>query len=389
VVITTTDEAPVGHLTIWGQQPAPYQANPSFDVYGGLVRDAIVNSFAGEAAHLRLARLAAEDGTQVSISPVADGGDVMRMGFQRPATAIDLYRQCAAADGGLLFEMRGDLGFAYRPRSTLYNQTPVQLSYSGGYISAPFEPIDDDAATRNDITVTRTGGSSARAVQSTGPLAALEPPAGVGAYEVTADVNTATDSVLADIAGWKLHLGTVDESRYPRIRVDLTAAAWTGNQALRSQAAALDCGDTIEVTGLPAWLPSSTTRAMILGYTETLDAYDWDITWTAVPGSPWDVAAVDGEQRVAADGSTLTAGITSSATTLQITSTAANGVWTVDAADFPFDINLGGEQITLSAISGAASPQTATVTARAVNGIVKAHVTGEAIDVWLPGIVAL
>lgn len=45
------------------------------------------------------------------------------------------------------------------------------------------------------------------------------------------------------------------------------------------------------------------------------------------------------------------------------------------------NIRIGGEVITLSAISGASSPQSATVSARSVNGVVKSHSAGAAIDI--------
>jgi hypothetical protein len=56
------------------------------------------------------------------------------------------------------------------------------------------------------------------------------------------------------------------------------------------------------------------------------------------------------------------------------------------AAEFPFDANLGGERLTVTACtvgttSGGNWRQTLTVT-RSVNGIVKSHSAGAGIDVW-------
>jgi hypothetical protein len=44
-------------------------------------------------------------------------------------------------------------------------------------------------------------------------------------------------------------------------------------------------------------------------------------------------------------------------------------------ADFPIAITVGGEVMSLTAVTGTSSPQTGTVT-RSVNGVVKAHDAG-------------
>jgi hypothetical protein len=49
----------------------------------------------------------------------------------------------------------------------------------------------------------------------------------------------------------------------------------------------------------------------------------------------------------------------------------------------PIDLNVEGEQVRITAVSGASSPQTATVT-RSVNGVVKSHVSGTVITAWAP-----
>lgn len=55
--------------------------------------------------------------------------------------------------------------------------------------------------------------------------------------------------------------------------------------------------------------------------------------------------------------------------------TASGYLWTTAAAQFPFNIMVGGERMTVTAISGASNPQTFTVT-RSVNGVVKSHAAG-------------
>jgi len=64
-----------------------------------------------------------------------------------------------------------------------------------------------------------------------------------------------------------------------------------------------------------------------------------------------------------------------------VASAANTALWTVDAAAFPVDVNIGGEKVTVTNITGASSPQTFTVT-RSVNGVVKTHAAGEQVRLW-------
>ncbi|TDC35655.1 hypothetical protein E1211_15210 [Micromonospora sp. 15K316] len=346
---------------------------------------AISTAYAGEKAGERIVRVCGEAGIPITFWGAPD--DTAACGPQPIVPLLDALRDAAAADGGILLDARGHRGLHYRTRTSLYNQTPIPLDYT--HISAPFEPTDDDDATRNDITVSRPDGASSVAVQLDGPLSVLDPPAGVGRYTTSETLNVATDDQLPDLASWLLHLGTVDEARYPRIRLNLAAKTLAADQALTRQVVLSDTGDVASIDGLPAWLPPGPARVMVQGYTETIDGYDWSIVWNAAPSSPWDVAVVDGEQRVAADGSTLGADLTSSGTSLSLASTTENGPWTTDPTDFPLDIRVGGERVTLSAISGTSSPQTATISARGVNGIQRSWPAGTAVDVWQPAVSAL
>ena len=301
------------------------------------------NGYIGEPAGERMLRLAREQG--VPFGMTGSPGDTELMGRQGVDTFLDLLALCAAVDGGILGESRGGLLPSYRTRVSLYNQTPVALSYAAEHISEPFEPVDDDDAIRNDVTVTRVGGSSSRAVQESGPVSVLPAPDGVGIYDESVTLNMATDAQTPNQAGWRLHLGTVDDARYPRARINLASPAWAGDQLLTRRAAAVDSGDVVSIGDLPDWLPPGPAELMIQGYTEVLDAYVWTITWNAAPASPWDVATADGEQRVPADGSTLAMGITDTDRTWAISSTAENGPWSVDPIDYPLDVRIGGEHV--------------------------------------------
>ena len=345
---------------------------------------AVSTGYAGEAAGDRIARICAEEGI-----PVTWWGfpfDTTRVGPQPIAPVLDVLRDAAATDGGILIEARGHLGLHYRSRVSLYNQPSVAVDYTD--LAPSLEPTDDDDTTRNDVTVSRRDGGSARAVQSSGPLSVLPPPAGVGVYDTSVTLNVAGDDQLPDKAGWLLHLGTVDEARYPRVRFNMGTPALAADPATQRAVALADVGDVASIAGLPAWLPPGPARVMVHGYAESIDAYRWGIVWNAGPASPWDVATIDGDARVAADGTTLAAAITAGATTLTITSTADNGPWTTRAAAFPLDMRIGAERVTATAITGTGLTQTVALSARAVNGVSRGWPAGTQVDVWSPAVVA-
>jgi hypothetical protein len=63
-------------------------------------------------------------------------------------------------------------------------------------------------------------------------------------------------------------------------------------------------------------------------------------------------------------------------------------LWTTAAADFPFDVQCGGERMTVTGVSGTASPQVLTVT-RGVNGLIKAQAAGTPLSLFYPPVQAI
>jgi hypothetical protein len=81
--------------------------------------------------------------------------------------------------------------------------------------------------------------------------------------------------------------------------------------------------------------------------------------------------------------------IASGATSMQVdTTNAASPLWTTSAGDFPFDVVVSGERMTVTNITGASSPQTFTIT-RSVNGVVKAQSAGADVRLFFPPIASL
>ncbi|MFC8491775.1 hypothetical protein ACFUJU_13430 [Streptomyces sp. NPDC057235] len=331
----------IGHLTVWSSQVI------------ASAYDSADKGFTGESAIRRLRRLSAEESQTARVGFSAYVPDTStRMGPQRPDTLMSLLQQCADSDLGILTEAREAPTLVYRPRELRYNQPPkLVLDYAAGDVAPPMEPVDDDQATRNDITVTRIGGSSARAVQETGPMSIQAPPLGVGQYDDSTDLSLATDDLPEQIANWLLHLGTWDESRVPTVRVRLHK-----RPALIPAVLGLELGDRIQIINTPSWLPPGPIDLIVQGITETLGVRTWDVDLTCVPAGPWSVGVLDDPVlgRVDTDGTTLGAAVSASDTSLLLVSGPGAPWITTEShpTDFPVDLQVGGEVVRATAIRG-------------------------------------
>lgn len=357
---------------------------PTFDLY--YVRFDVLRAYTGEAAATRISRLCSSNGT--AYGQIGTASDTVAMGSQATNTLLGLLQDCATADAGILYESTSALGLGYRTRVSLENQAAaLALSYTGINLAGELVPLDDDQYTRNDITVSRQGGSSARQTLKVGALSVQPPPAGVGPYPDAVTVNVQADSTLADQAGWRLHLSTVDEARYPTVSVNLAHPSYVANPTLRQQVLALRPGDRLTISNPPAWLPPDLISQLVIGWTETIDHFEHRLTFNCVPESPYHTAVLEDAVlgRLDTGGSQLAADALPTDTTLLV-ATTTGPLWTT--TDTPFDVRISGEQITVTGVTGAVSPQTFTCT-RSVNGVVKPLAVGADVRLNQPMILAL
>jgi hypothetical protein len=337
-------------------------------------------AFKGEAAATRALRLATEQG--LSLLVVGDADSSVAMGPEAvPSTFVDALNETWQADAGLLFETRDQLGLTFRTRKDLYNSLiALTLDYTAnGEIDDDLEPTDDDQNVRNRVTVTRksgdTTGSSATFEDSTSRMGTQSPPDGVGPYEDSVTLNLEDDSNLLNHAAWRVYVGTWDEARYPIVRIDLLALAAQGKWDLIAAICALDFGDRLQLTNLPVWCGADggTMDLMVLGSTETLGAFSWTIAINCVPYGPYNIGTYESTTNTKRYDTLLT--ITAEAldtteTGVDITNSGGVQWGTVT----PYNIVIGGEEMTVTAVSGTGASQTLTVT-RSANDVVKSHST--------------
>lgn len=297
------DGMAIGHISAW-----PSDTTAAYD--------GAIDAWAGETAGARMVRLADEEAL-----PFIQLGDTTaqeQVGAQRPDTLLNLLGDAADADGGILYEQRESVGLAYRDRASLYNQTPaLELDYTApGHIAPPLEPNEDDQLIRNDVTVQRASGSSGNAVLDEGPLSVQAPPDGVGRYAESVTVNLYSDAQPVQHAGWRLHLGTVDEARYPVVNIDLAAAP-----SLIDDVTELDSGDRLTIANPPDWLAPGLIDLLAQGYNETIGhPNDWNLQFNCTPGRPWDVGVYNTDHRDTS-GSELVAAVDADDTTLSVLTT--------------------------------------------------------------------
>lgn len=360
-----TDVA-IGHLHIQDVVETIYNL-------GVIPRNAL-DGYVSEPAAVRAQRICGALG----VTFVALGGVEASepMGAQTVGTLLSNLADCETVDLGYVSEPRGESGFRYRTRASLTNQHPtLTIAYSD---LAGLEPDPDDLRVVNDILATRVGGTSYRAEQTIGPMSVNDPPDGVGRYTNEFPINAAADTAMPDHAGWRLHAGTVDAPRFPAVTVDITDL--TDVQARGAIGAVL--GHMIRITDLPEWVGPDDLDLIIIGYTEEISSHRYLITYRCIPADPFDVGRYDYDHRYDSLTTELDEDLdtTETGVTVQITS---GPVWTQDAGHVPFDIIVGGERMTVTAVSGATSPQTFTVT-RSVNGVVKTHQTGSQVRLFVP-----
>jgi hypothetical protein len=208
----------------------------------------------------------------------------------------------------------------------------------------PREPADDDQQLHNDVTSSSPSGSSYRYLDTTSANAVGK----VGYYSATRSVNLANDADLRQDAEFATALGTVDEIRYPQIPLNLTRSpelilAWLNT----------NIGTRMQITHPPSLLTPDVIDRIVEGYTERLDTETWTAALNTSSARPWNAWIIENgsgnTSRLDSEASTLGGAASAGATTLPVLTTPGFPLWVTGSVNF--DIGVGGERITVTAIS--------------------------------------
>lgn len=315
-----------------------------------------LTGFAGEQAVYRFLRLATTENDVPADYVGASALESAYLGPQRVDTLPNLLHETVFADGGVLGESRSANELTIRDRYDMYNQAAAVVidlaTYrtTAGTSGAVLTPVYDVTGLVNRFKAERSSGSSVVA-EDAASIAAD------GLFDDSDEFNVQTDEQLADVASWEVRRGTVDEYRDPSLAIDLTA-----NPELIPQWARADLGDRIQRLNPPAPHPPGSVDRLLDGYTETLGPTKWEVSANTQPGGPWAVAEVFDENadhgydpRVAADGDMLLwRAVDDNDTGLLVGSLSGMQQWATptdddeSADDFPMDVTVGGEVVTVS-----------------------------------------
>ncbi|MEO3922717.1 hypothetical protein ABGB07_02360 [Micromonosporaceae bacterium B7E4] len=255
------------------------------------------------------------------------------MGPQTPTTLPGALEECAATDQSLIHDGGPGGSLIMVTRSSRHNN-PVQITVDvdSRELAPPFVPTYTTRDRVSDSTVSRTGGSSARYVDTTVR----------GSRPEQVSYSLHTDQYLYQIAGYRVNLSGTPGMRYPQVAINLRASvdlqpAWLGSR-IGSRMQAINLWDSHGPSIVDQHIDGSTERI----------SDRWDVVLHCNPATPFDApvleATDDSVFRADLEASTLDAPIGASDTSVSVAS--AGALISTDAGDYPCDLDLGGEQIT-------------------------------------------
>lgn len=246
--------------------------------------------------------------------------DTELMGPQSVGPLLSTLQECADADEGLMLDrITGELGFeSHFDRENL--SVALALDWAEHELQPNVKPVDDDQRIRNDWTITSPV-TAGQVVDEDGPLGVTA----VGRYDDTATLNLYTNDQPRQHAGWKVNLGTIHETRFPGVVINLAhdpglIAAWL----------AADVGSRLTIANPPADVAPEQIDQIIEGYSEQIDQFMWVAALNCAPYEPYKIFELTGDQTGTSEFVGRLAGDANA---------AIRGALTNSATSIPFDPN--------------------------------------------------
>lgn len=354
----------------------------------------------GEDPTDRMGRLCTQNGIHLTVLDYTMPGWVTAtdsMGPQYYDTITNQLREIERTGQGVLCDGLGP-GLTYVTRGYREKQAngpaTLVLDAAQAHLMEPFTPIDDDQLTINNCDVNRRDATAVSYIDRSGPMGVDA----IGDFSTSYTLNPEGDSGLVGYAEWVVGIGSRTGYRYPSVSFALeTNPDLIGGWLDVTPQSRLDIEN---ITSIRRQHPDYTIRLLVEGWHEEIDAFTWRVTANTSPADPWNVIRLaaatgstgDGVGRLQTVDSQLNANYTSG-TSISVKTNSGN-IWVttaVDADSFPFDIDVGGCKATVTAITGASSPQTFTLSAalpRAMTGSTTIG-AGTPVKVWRPPVFAI
>jgi len=232
-----------------------------------------MTGWAGESSGYRFARLAGLFGLPSGLISSGSGG-VGILGPQAIAgkQITAALNEVADSDrGSINVDPEGALRFS--GRTTRHGvATSVTLDARTDILNSLDGLAYNDEDLVNDATVTRDGGATVRHVNQ----ASVDE---YGSLTATADVILNSDDDAQALAEWLANVHSQPAIKAPTLRVSMLNIA-SRSSSKAAALCALDLGQRITVTNLPAGLPATTLELFVEGINDEVGANDWVRTIT-------------------------------------------------------------------------------------------------------------
>jgi hypothetical protein len=273
----TIMDGTLAHVAVYGTGPEVTTADFAAHYAAGTV------GFAGESSDQAIVRLAAYAGVPSAEVGTEAGNTTSMSNIDTTGKApVEAMLDVVRTENGLLFDA-GDGTLTFQSRGHRYGATSaITLNASTQQIEGDLQPKLDDQGLTNDVTATQPNGITVRVVNQSSVDS-------YGVYRDSVEVLTTSDLEVASFA--ELLTTTYAEPlvRVPNASVNLIVQP----SATVTSLLALELGDLVTFTNLPAQAPASTMTFFIEGIQESFGmapGETWVMTFNLSPGDiPGDV----------------------------------------------------------------------------------------------------
>lgn len=312
-----------------------------------------LNLWSGERTGERLVRLGRQDDER-PIVLFHDSPSELLSG-QQSIAPLPAAQNSVNADLGILRESKSASSLEYLAKIRRYNATPVMtFSTTNGTFTNPFEPATDISKLVNQLEISDPAtGRIGFYAKTSGPNNVHEREddnQGAGRQPDSKELSILDADQLIQIAAFEVNLSTVDEPRIASLTMEVHH-----NTDLIAAMVAINQGNWVRFVSTLEGLPAN-YDFVVFGWDDIFSVHTWYRTFHLGPAAGWKVMELDSEEYGRLDNgfSRLTTAVDTTQTEFRVQSLHTPWIYSSEhPALFPFDLNIGGERMSVSAITNA------------------------------------